>query len=843
MNARRIRRRDHSRSGGESKQSPLGERVRRRFPRMRLEWLEDRELLAMGGAAIDGIGIGLDSLEVTVNSAPELADRHVIDGHSVGIDRGLTGITVATNDSSDEVTPGTVAEATTEAAPIADGDQPREEANQYEPNQPTGEAKGLHPGRVTWIHNPEATSWDGTSGYWWEDNNTNQAVVEEMMSDAIRWQAGEQTDAAAWDAIFRHFNRTRSGQDASHRPGEKIAIKVNLNNSLRPSDPLDNKLDASPQFVLALVRQLIGQAGVDPGDIVIYDASRFMPDMIYDPIHTEFPGLLFVDFYGLNGRIPVQADTTPENQLYLSGAGREVLQLPTHVTEAKYVINAGILKFHTTTGVSATAKNHFGSVKVRYFSPEPLHPYVNANNPMESYNPLVDLVGHKHLGGKTLLYMIDGLYSADGCCTGPRRWSTFGNDWPSSIFLSQDPVAIDSVALDFLRTERSNIKSGSENYLHEAALADDPPSATAYDPENDGTPLTSLGVHEHWDNATDRQYSRNLGTGEGIELISEKPFIPPRVLGRYVFYNNSAFDGNDPAADARDDDAIAPDKSALLPGETATWANYTSYRRGINAIVIDVAGLPDTIAPDAGDFEFRVGNDNNPSRWDAAPAPGGVTLRRSEGVDGSDRVTILWSDNAIQQEWLQVTALAARLGLVTDDVFYFGNATGESGNSAGDAKVNAFDMLGARDNQRTFVHPAPIESPYDYDRDARVNAGDMLIARSHATHFLNALQLITAPARKQEAGEDGARGGSVAAYDAALEQAAAREVGPQGSSAGKLDWLYEFDLSGTNERPPGFPADVVRATVLLVATVGDSSAVHSHVAANNSSTALRTEWW
>ena len=28
----------------------------------------------------------------------------------------------------------------------------------------------------------------------------------------------------------------------------------------------------------------------------------------------------------------------------------------------------------------------------------------------------------------------------------------------------------------------------------------------------------SQGVHEHWNNATDKQYTRNLGTGNGIEL-------------------------------------------------------------------------------------------------------------------------------------------------------------------------------------------------------------------------------------------------------------------------------------------------------------------------------------
>ena len=44
-----------------------------------------------------------------------------------------------------------------------------------------------------------------------------------------------------------------------------------------------------------------------------------------------------------------------------------------------------------------------------------------------------------------------------------------------------------------------------------------------------------------------------------------------------------------------------------------------------------------------------------------------------------------------------VTVLANETtGLAQPDVFYFGNAIGESGNSTTDAKVNAFDMLGNR---------------------------------------------------------------------------------------------------------------------------------------------------
>lgn len=33
-----------------------------------------------------------------------------------------------------------------------------------------------------------------------------------------------------------------------------------------------------------------------------------------------------------------------------------------------------------------------------------------------------------------------------------------------------------------------------------------------------GVPTGSLGVFEHWNNANDRQYSRNLGRNAGIEL-------------------------------------------------------------------------------------------------------------------------------------------------------------------------------------------------------------------------------------------------------------------------------------------------------------------------------------
>ena len=185
------------------------------------------------------------------------------------------------------------------------------------------------------------------------------------------------------------------------------------------------------------------------------------------------------------------------------------------------MVNLALLRPHGMAGVTLIGKNHFGSV---YFpndggwSPRTLHPYVGSTRPMGSYNCLVDLMGHRHLGGKTLLYLLDGLYTAEHNEGNVYRFASFGDNWASSILMSQDPVAIDSVGLDILRNEprATSVRGDVDNYLHEAAQAGKPPSETVYSPDGDGTTLASLGVQEHWNNATDRKYSRNLGTGEGI---------------------------------------------------------------------------------------------------------------------------------------------------------------------------------------------------------------------------------------------------------------------------------------------------------------------------------------
>ncbi|MFW6114248.1 MAG: trypsin-like serine protease, partial [bacterium] len=258
------------------------------------------------------------------------------------------------------------------------------------------------------------------------------------------------------------------------------------------------------------------------------------------------------------------------------------------------------------------------------------------------------------------------------------------------------------------------------------------------------------GVHEayisHFVDTRDTDYKEAYALQERV-TIREFPSAGAEVTGRHVFYNNSYFDGGDAGANADDDDAIDPSKEPLLPGETASFANYTSYSRGINGIMVDINGLAGT--PSSDDFVLRVGNSNTPETWTAGPTPSSITVRPGEGDGGSDRLTLIWDENAIQKQWLQITMLSeangGSLGLAANDVFYFGNALGETGNSETYTFVDGTDFVGVRDNPRNFMDRAPIDDRYDINRDSFVDGTDLVLVRDNPTNFLTALKLITAP--------------------------------------------------------------------------------------------------
>ena len=410
-------------------------------------------------------------------------------------------------------------------------------------NHPIGAGKGIYPGRVVWVRDPGATSWDGATGHWWDDAHTDQKVVHSMTSRLVLNLTGRKNPKQSWDALFRNFNEARKQGSSGYRPGERVAIKINCNQDRSPewgapaSSPgggpprgVPNGLP-SPHAVVALVTELIEMAGVRGDDIMLYDATGIRN--VGQPIHNriransnpEFGKVKFLvgTDYHLGDRLSPAPDLA--NPIRFSRAELPTGYLPRQVTEARYMINMALLRPHGMAGVTLTAKNHFGSVHFPNdggWSPRILHDSVSRTQPMGSYNALVDLMGHRHLGGKTMLYVLDGLYTAEHNEGSVFQWASFDNHWASSMLMSQDPVAIDSVALDLLASEprATQVRGNADNYLHEAAQAAKPPSGTVYNPDRSGTPA-SLGVHEHWNNAAARKYSRNLGGKEGIELIAQ----------------------------------------------------------------------------------------------------------------------------------------------------------------------------------------------------------------------------------------------------------------------------------------------------------------------------------
>lgn len=296
------------------------------------------------------------------------------------------------------------------------------------------------------------------------------------------------------------------------------------------------------------------------------------------------------------------------------------------------------------------------------------------------------------------------------------------------------------------------------------------------------------------------------GLAEDGEVEDHLVRIQARVVGRHVFYNRSSWDGNDSGPNADDDKALATDKMALLPEQTATFVNYTSYSRGINGIMVDIMGLTST--PSVSDFQFHVGNSNDLTTWMDAPAPQSIDMRVGAGVDGSDRVSIIWADNAIQKQWLQIVVLSdlngGSLGLVQNDLFYFGNAIGESGDSATHTYVNATDEIGARNNPHGRFTLADVEDVYDYNRDRYVNATDEIIARNNPAGRFNSLARITPPLMP-----DGGEGEVTAATQSAVTDDDDREVQP--SSASDISSIDGVSVSvGASLMMDGAPAEEVR---------------------------------
>jgi len=437
------------------------------------------------------------------------------------------------------------------------------------PNSPIGVPKGINPGRVVWVWDPGSTNENipVTSNErqifgegWFLPKHTNMDVVYSMLNDAIKKLAEKNTIKESWDDFFKYFNQAHGKGNVSYQDGEKIFVRTNqVSASGGTYDAATFEIknqnrygmaETSPQVMLAVLRNLVNECGVRQENISIGDPMKHMYKHVYDMLHNEFPNVIYIDSDGnaVNGRTkPVQS---AQPSIYYSDRGTILKTggttgdpvvsdyFPTVITQADYVIGIPALKAHARGGVTLSAKIHFGS-NLRG-SAAHLHGGLVAPN-KENVTPMrtgyglfriqVDLLADKYLGGNTVLFIVDGLWAGSEANDPPRKFlmPPFNNDWTSSIFISQDPIALESVGFDFLKSEFTATRQpfygdypqmdGADDYLNQAADSSYWPQGFIYDPENDGDRVHSLGVCEHWNNPVDKQYTRNLKTGNGIELV------------------------------------------------------------------------------------------------------------------------------------------------------------------------------------------------------------------------------------------------------------------------------------------------------------------------------------
>lgn len=378
-----------------------------------------------------------------------------------------------------------------------------------EPCSPLGKAQGAVPGRVAWIHASGVATWDGQTGLWVEERWNDQRLADAMIKETIATVGGASTAQKGWKAMFRDFNYRHGKGRKGYKKGEKIAIKLNMNNAITHHDTIE--LNSSPYVTLALVRSLVYDGGVRPEDIIVCEPSRAITDSIFDKIHREFPKVRMIDNIGGGGR--EKCEYYSEQITYSVDNGKMARGLAKCIVDADYLINSALLKTHTGPGVTLTAKNWYGATDIALQWRKNAHNNISQDKKggKPGYKTFVDFIAHPDMGGKCILFLIDGTYGSRDVNGAPYpKWQKppFNDEWACSIIASQDALAADAVAMDLIIGEWPDFRSLNycDEYLREAATIPNTPSGTVY--KVNSQPLTApLGLMEHWNNPTERKYT------------------------------------------------------------------------------------------------------------------------------------------------------------------------------------------------------------------------------------------------------------------------------------------------------------------------------------------------
>lgn len=376
--------------------------------------------------------------------------------------------------------------------------------------------------RIVSIHHNQVTNWhypgtdpttgiptgepqrdDQGRGYY---DYVNQEIIYQMVDSGICRLTGEPTPQQAWQTLLTNYN-----------PNQSVAIKVNWNGI---SDMLTQdrpSLESIRETTNAVIHGLL-VAGVPENKIYVGDPSNMLVYGTGPHYKNLYPNVNWVERSWPDSENSDYALNNPSAKVDFTGTDADQNKyIANFIVDGDHLINICLFKTHVP-GITGAFKNHFGSI----YNCETLHSTLNESG----YSCLAHINRNLHIKDKTRLIIGDAIFGCWYQNKEPNPFKIFNDDSPKTMFFSTDPVALDSVLLDYMICERETTRDlwvAEHHWLH---------YIQQYYPE--------LGIHEHWNNSQDKIYTTIEYNQFDISSLTSRKNIDSKI--KDFKNNNTSYD-------------------------------------------------------------------------------------------------------------------------------------------------------------------------------------------------------------------------------------------------------------------------------------------------------------